>query len=47
MDLINSRCGSTNREICSIEAKQIADARDKALGDLDRRPGSAAKVVPG
>lgn len=43
--LITSRCSSTNREICSIEAKQLTDARDKALADLDRRR-LAARVVP-
>lgn len=41
--LVNSRCSSTNRELCTIEAKQIADARDKALADLDRKR-LAAKV---
>ena len=45
IDLINTRCSSTNRELCTIEAKQISDARDKALADLDRRR-LAAKVVP-
>jgi hypothetical protein len=44
IQLVNSRCSSTNREICTIEAKQISDARDKALADLDRRR-LAAKVV--
>ncbi len=44
IQLVNSRCSSTNREICTIEAKQISDARDKALTDLDRRR-LAAKVV--
>lgn len=46
IDLVNTRCSSTNRELCTIEAKQIADARDKALADLDKRR-LAAKVVPG
>jgi len=46
IDLINTRCSSTNRELCTIEAKQIADARDKALADLDKRR-LAARVVPG
>lgn len=46
IDLVTSRCSSTNRELCTIEAKQISDARDKALADLDRRR-LAAKVVPG
>jgi len=41
--LVNSRCSSTNRELCTIEAKQITDARDKALADLDRKR-LAAKV---
>lgn len=45
IDLVNTRCSSTNRELCTIEAKQISDARDKALADLDRRR-LAAKVVP-
>ena len=45
MKLVTSRCSSTNRELCTIEAKQIADARDKALADLDRRR-LLAKVVP-
>jgi hypothetical protein len=35
--LIQSRCSSTNREICTIEVKQLTDARDKALADLDRK----------
>ena len=42
--LINSRCSSTNREICTIEVKQLTDARDKALADLDRKR-LAAKVA--
>lgn len=42
--LINSRCSSTNREICTIEIKQLTDARDKALADLDRKR-LAAKVT--
>lgn len=45
IDIVNSRCSSTSRESCAIEAKQIADARDKALADLDRRR-LAAKVLP-
>ena len=44
--VVNDRCSSSNRELCTIEAKQITDARDKALADLDRRR-LAAKVVPG
>ena len=40
------RCSSNNRELCTIEAKQMSDARDKALADLDQRR-LAAKVVPG
>lgn len=44
--LVTSRCSSTNRELCTIEAKQIADARDKALADLDRKR-LAAKVGAG
>ena len=48
--LIQSRCSSTNREICTIEVKQLTDARDKALADLDRkrlaaRVGAGAGVV--
>ncbi len=42
--LIQSRCSSTNREICTIEVKQLTDARDKALADLDRKR-LAAKVA--
>jgi len=45
IDLVNTRCSSTNRELCTIEAKQIADARDKAVADLDKRR-LAAKVIP-
>lgn len=45
IDLVTSRCGTTDRELCTIEAKKIADSRDKALADLDRRR-LAAKVVP-
>jgi len=44
--LVTSRCSSTNRELCTIEAKQITDARDKALVDLDRKR-LAAKVAAG
>ena len=44
--LIQSRCSSTNREICTIEVKQLTDARDKALADLDRKR-LAAKVAAG
>jgi hypothetical protein len=44
--LVNSRCSSSNRELCTIEAKQITDARDKALADLDRKR-LAAKVAAG
>jgi hypothetical protein len=48
--LIQSRCSSTNREICNIEIKQLTDARDKALADLDRkrlaaRVGAGASVA--
>ena len=42
--LIQGRCSSTNREICTIEVKQLTDARDKALADLDRKR-LAAKVA--
>ena len=42
--LINSRCSSTNRELCTIEVKQLTDARDKAVADLDRKR-LAAKVA--
>jgi hypothetical protein len=45
IDLINTRCSSTGQELCRIETRQIAEARDKALADLDRRR-LAAKVVP-
>lgn len=44
--LIQGRCSSTNREICTIEVKQLTDARDKALADLDRKR-LAAKVAAG
>lgn len=44
--LVSSKCSSTNRELCTIEIKQIADARDKALADLDRRR-LAARVAAG
>ncbi|WP_421995025.1 hypothetical protein [Reyranella sp.] len=43
--LVNERCGGTGRELCNIEIKQIGDARDKALADLDRRR-LAARIVP-
>ena len=42
--LIQSRCSSTNREICTIEVNQLTEARDKALADLDRKR-LAAKVA--
>ncbi len=42
---IETRCNSGNRELCTIELKKLADARDKALADLDRRR-LGAKVVP-
>ena len=44
--LINSRCSSTNRELCNVDVKNLTDARDKALADLDKRR-LAARVVPG
>lgn len=43
--LINSRCSSTNRELCNVDVKNLTDARDKALADLDRRR-LQARVVP-
>lgn len=43
--VINERCGSTARELCQIEIKQIRDARDKALADLDGKR-LTAKVMP-
>ncbi|TAJ82151.1 hypothetical protein [Reyranella sp.] len=42
---IETRCNSGNRELCTIELKKLADARDKALADLDRRR-LGAKVIP-
>lgn len=44
--LIQSQCSSTNRELCTIEVKQLTDARDKALANLDRKR-LAAKVAAG
>lgn len=41
----NGNCSSTGRELCQIEAKKITDARDKALGDIDRKR-LAAKIAP-
>jgi hypothetical protein len=43
--IINERCGGTGRELCNIEIRQISDARDKVLADLDQKR-LAAKVVP-
>ncbi len=42
---INDNCGSTGRELCQIEAKKVADARDSALAEIDRKR-LAARVVP-
>lgn len=42
--LINGRCSSTNREICTIEVNQLTEARDKALANLDAKR-LAAKVA--
>lgn len=42
---VETRCNSGNRELCTIEVKKLADARDAALADLDRRR-LGAKVVP-
>lgn len=43
--LINSRCSSTNRELCNVDVKNLTEARDRALADLERRR-LAARVVP-
>ena len=42
---LDASCSSNMRELCRTEAKQILEARDKALIELDRRR-LAAKVVP-
>jgi hypothetical protein len=42
---INSNCGSTGKELCEIEARKVAEARDKALADVDRGR-LAAKIIP-
>ena len=42
---LDATCSSNMRDLCRTEAKQILEARDKALIDLDRKR-LAAKVVP-
>jgi hypothetical protein len=42
---INDSCSSTGRELCTIEAKQIREARDKAVLAIDQKR-LAAKVAP-
>jgi hypothetical protein len=42
---INDNCSSTNREICQLESRQVAELRDKALLEVDRKRADAS-VVP-
>ena len=42
---LDGTCSSNARNLCRTEAKQIMEARDKALVELDRKR-LAAKVVP-
>jgi len=42
---LDSTCNSNMRDLCRTEAKQVIEARDKALADLERKR-LAAKVVP-
>ena len=42
---INTNCSSTGKELCSIEARQVGEARDKAVAAVEQKR-LAAKVVP-
>lgn len=42
---INDNCGGTGQELCKIESQKVADVRDRALADIDKKR-LAAKVVP-
>lgn len=42
---INTNCSSTGKELCTIEAKQIREARDKAVAAVEQKR-LAAKVAP-
>ncbi|HEV7543234.1 MAG TPA: hypothetical protein VGO42_01715, partial [Reyranella sp.] len=42
---LDATCSSNTRDLCRSEAKQILEARDKALIELDRKR-LAAKVMP-
>lgn len=41
---INANCSSTGKELCQTEVKQIGEARDKALADIENKR-LAAKVA--
>lgn len=42
---INDNCGATGQEFCKIESQKVADVRDKALADIDKKR-LAAKIAP-
>jgi hypothetical protein len=42
---ITGNCPTTGRELCQIEARNIAEARDKAVADVEQKR-LAAKVAP-
>ena len=43
---INTNCSSTGKELCSIEARQVGEARDKAVAAVEQKRLAAKVATP-